>query len=226
MFSSRRAPAYARRRSDDGRIVQSAGVAEAARLRRPLLHRRHRRTGRQRQDRTAAGAVPHAARSLSAGGRHKRHLHEGGCRVPDAPRRAAVRAHPRRRDRRLPAHRHSRRHQPESGRARRADGVAPSRSCCSSRAAATTSPRSSAAISPITRSTSSTCRAATRFRAKGARALRSPICSSSTKRISRRSSGADLGVMERDARKMRGDGPFLFTQVKNDVGSRARSFHT
>jgi urease accessory protein len=30
--------------------------------------------------------------------------------------------------------------------------------------------------------------------------------------------GADLGVMERDARTMRGDGPFLFTQVKNDVG--------
>jgi urease accessory protein len=30
--------------------------------------------------------------------------------------------------------------------------------------------------------------------------------------------GADLGVMERDARKMRGDGPFLFTQVKNEVG--------
>jgi urease accessory protein len=30
--------------------------------------------------------------------------------------------------------------------------------------------------------------------------------------------GADLGVMERDARRMRGDGPFLFTQVKNDVG--------
>src|SRR6185436_6318628 len=30
--------------------------------------------------------------------------------------------------------------------------------------------------------------------------------------------GADLGVMERDARRMRGDGPFLFTQVKNSVG--------
>jgi len=30
--------------------------------------------------------------------------------------------------------------------------------------------------------------------------------------------GADLGVMERDARTMRGDGPFLFTQVKNDQG--------
>jgi len=30
--------------------------------------------------------------------------------------------------------------------------------------------------------------------------------------------GADLGVMERDARKMRGDGPFLFTQVTHDVG--------
>jgi urease accessory protein len=30
--------------------------------------------------------------------------------------------------------------------------------------------------------------------------------------------GADLTVMERDAKKMRGDGPFLFAQVKNDVG--------
>ena len=30
--------------------------------------------------------------------------------------------------------------------------------------------------------------------------------------------GADLGVMERDARKMRGDGPFLFTQVTNNIG--------
>src|SRR5580765_6044675 len=30
--------------------------------------------------------------------------------------------------------------------------------------------------------------------------------------------GADLGVMERDARKMRGAGPFLFTQVTRAVG--------
>ena len=30
--------------------------------------------------------------------------------------------------------------------------------------------------------------------------------------------GADLSVMERDARRMRGDGPFLFAQVKNAVG--------
>jgi urease accessory protein len=30
--------------------------------------------------------------------------------------------------------------------------------------------------------------------------------------------GADLGVMERDARRMRGDGPFLFTQVTSGVG--------
>jgi urease accessory protein len=29
--------------------------------------------------------------------------------------------------------------------------------------------------------------------------------------------GADLGVMERDAKKMRGPGPFLFTQVTNGV---------
>lgn len=30
--------------------------------------------------------------------------------------------------------------------------------------------------------------------------------------------GADLGVMERDSRKMRGDGPFLFTQCRNNIG--------
>ena len=29
--------------------------------------------------------------------------------------------------------------------------------------------------------------------------------------------GADLKVMERDARQMRGEGPFLFAQVKNGV---------
>jgi urease accessory protein len=29
---------------------------------------------------------------------------------------------------------------------------------------------------------------------------------------------ADLGVMERDARKMRGGGPFIFSQVINGVG--------
>jgi urease accessory protein len=30
--------------------------------------------------------------------------------------------------------------------------------------------------------------------------------------------GADLGVMERDAQRMRGDGPFLFTQASKGVG--------
>ncbi len=30
--------------------------------------------------------------------------------------------------------------------------------------------------------------------------------------------GADLGVMERDAKTMRGTGPTLFTQAKNDIG--------
>jgi urease accessory protein len=32
--------------------------------------------------------------------------------------------------------------------------------------------------------------------------------------------GADLGVMERDARRMRGDGPFVFAQATHDVGVR------
>jgi urease accessory protein len=33
--------------------------------------------------------------------------------------------------------------------------------------------------------------------------------------------GADLGVMERDARAMRGDGPFVFAQVKHGQGTDA-----
>jgi urease accessory protein len=37
--------------------------------------------------------------------------------------------------------------------------------------------------------------------------------------------GADLGVMERDARKMRGDGPFLFAQVKSGVGTEIIARH-
>jgi urease accessory protein len=36
---------------------------------------------------------------------------------------------------------------------------------------------------------------------------------------------ADLGVMERDSRRMRGDGPFLFTQVINGVGVRDVADH-
>ena len=37
--------------------------------------------------------------------------------------------------------------------------------------------------------------------------------------------GADLQVMERDARRMRGDGPFVFAQVTNGVGVREVADH-
>lgn len=37
--------------------------------------------------------------------------------------------------------------------------------------------------------------------------------------------GADLGVMDRDARKMRGSGPFLFAQVKHGPGVEAIISH-
>jgi urease accessory protein len=37
--------------------------------------------------------------------------------------------------------------------------------------------------------------------------------------------GADLDVMARDARRMRGDGPFLFAQVTNDVNVSAIAQH-
>jgi urease accessory protein len=33
--------------------------------------------------------------------------------------------------------------------------------------------------------------------------------------------GADLGVMDRDARKMRGDGPFIFAEVTHGIGVEA-----
>ena len=36
---------------------------------------------------------------------------------------------------------------------------------------------------------------------------------------------ADLGVMERDSRRMRGDGPFVFAQVLNGVGLREIADH-
>ncbi len=84
------------------------------------------------------------------------------------------RAHSGGRNRRMSAHGDSRRHQPKPGRARDVDGIAASRSCCSWKAAATTWPRSSAATWPTTRSTSSTCPAATRFRGRAVRASRSP----------------------------------------------------
>ena len=37
--------------------------------------------------------------------------------------------------------------------------------------------------------------------------------------------GADLGVMERDARRMRGDGPFIFAQVTHGLGVQAIADH-
>ena len=37
--------------------------------------------------------------------------------------------------------------------------------------------------------------------------------------------GADLGVMERDARRMRGDGPFIFAQVIHGQGVQAIAEH-
>jgi urease accessory protein len=37
--------------------------------------------------------------------------------------------------------------------------------------------------------------------------------------------GADLGVMERDSRRMRGDGPFVFAQVVHGIGLREIADH-
>ena len=72
-----------------------------------------------RQDRAARQPLQAAARSLQPRRRHQRHLHLRGRRIPDAIGRAAARTHPRRADRRMPAHRHPRRHLHQSRSARR-----------------------------------------------------------------------------------------------------------
>ena len=76
------------------------------------------RTGRFGQDGARAAAVRGAARPPQHRRRDQRHLHQGGRAVPDARQRAAARAHRRRRDRRLPAHRDPRGRidQPDRGR--------------------------------------------------------------------------------------------------------------
>ena len=70
--------------------------------------RRCRRPGRLGQDGADGCAVQAAARPLRDRGDHQRHLHQVGRRISGALRRARARAHRRRRDRRLSAHRHPR----------------------------------------------------------------------------------------------------------------------
>ena len=94
-------------------------------------------------------AVQAPARQLRHRRRHQRHLHQGGRAVPDQERRAAERAHRRRRDRRLPAHRDPRGRVDQPRRRRPVDARAsPCSTSSSSRAAATTWPPPSAPSSP------------------------------------------------------------------------------
>ena len=88
-----------------------------------------------------------------------------------------------------------------------------------SRAAATTSPRASARSWSMRRSTSSTCQAATRSRAKaGPGVTRSDLLGhqQDRSRAARRRQTSD--VMARDAKLMRGDRPLLFTNLKRAEG--------
>ena len=72
--------------------------------------------------------------------------------------------------------------------------------------------------SPISPSTSSTSRPATKSPAKAAPALPAPTSCSSTRSTSPPHVGADLDVMDRDARKMRGERPFIFTNLLAEEG--------
>ena len=72
------------------------------------LARRHRRTGRLRQDGAHGGALQGVPRPLRSLRHHQRHLHQGGRAPLDGGGRLAGGAHHGRRDRRLPAYRHPR----------------------------------------------------------------------------------------------------------------------
>ena len=97
-------PACATRRNTRG--CSEAEDGNGSRTRSPA--RRCRRPGRLREDGADGCAVQAVARPLRDRGDHQRHLHQMGRRIPGALRRARARAHRRRRDRRLSAHRHPR----------------------------------------------------------------------------------------------------------------------
>ena len=182
---------------------------------------RPRRTGRLRQDRHRRRAVPGAARRAVHRRRHQRHLHPRGRRVPAPRGRAARRADHRRGDRRLPAHRHPRRHLRQPRSRRGPGGARSARSTWSwSSPAATTSPPPSPRAWSTPRSSSSTWRAATTSRARAAPASPPPTCSSSTRPTSPRTSAADLEGMARDAKAQRGELPVAFTSLKAEDGVR------
>ena len=101
---------------DNGDITgREAAQSEPART----LARRHRRSGRLRQDGADGPALQEHARDLRHRRHHQRHLHQVGCRISGARRLAHARPHRRRRDRRLSAHRDPRGRLDEPRRRRR-----------------------------------------------------------------------------------------------------------
>ena len=116
-----------------------------------------------------------------------------------------ARAHRRGRDRRLPAHRGPRRHQPEPGRARAADGRVPARAAVRRerrrQPGRAVQPRAGRLHDLRHRRR----RAATRSRARAGPGITQSDLLVINKTDLAPLVGADLGVMERDARKMRGD---------------------
>ena len=149
--------------------------------------RRRRRPGRLRQDGADGRALQGAPRPLRHRRHHQRHLHQGGRRVPDPLRRAAAGAHPRRRDRRLPAYGDPRGRLDQPRRHRRAPPAVPGARPGAGRIGRRQSRRHLLArSSPTSRSTSSTSPPATRSRGRAGRASPAPTCSSSTRSTSRR----------------------------------------
>ena len=182
--------------------------------------RRRRRSGRLGQDRAGRRAVQAAARPLRHRRRHQRHLHEGGRRVPDAQRGAAARSG-------SSASRPAAARTPRSARTRRSTST---RSTACSRKFPTLDlvlhrerrrqpgrdlqPRAGRPDDLRDRRR----RAATRSRARAARASPRSDLLVINKTDLAPHVGATLEVMDRDARKMRGERPFVFTCVRRGDG--------
>ena len=182
--------------------------------------RRRRRAGRLRQDGAGRSPLQAHARALRHRRRDQRHLHQGGCPVPDPLGRAGAGAHRRGRDRRLPAYGDPRGCLDQSRRGRRDVGRdIPALDLVfiesgGDNLAATFSPE----LADLTLYVIDVS-AGDKIPRKGGPGITRSDLLIINKIDLAPLVGADLAVMDRDARKMRGERPFIFTNLKGNRAS-------
>ena len=183
--------------------------------------RRHRRPGRLRQDGADARAVPRAARPLPDRRRHQRHLHRGGRAVPRAQRGARRRtASSASKPAAARTRRSARMRRSISRRSTASRSASAISTSSSSKAAATISPRRSRPeLSDLTLYVIDVA-AGDKIPRKGGPGITRSDLLVINKIDLAPMVGASLEVMDRDARRMRGERPFVFTNLKSGAGAR------